>query len=50
MAVRIGCSGQKFGRWISIDLTNDNAADKIRNGEPLETGTMRVGVITILDS
>ena len=29
--------GQKFDRRISIGLTNDNAADKIRNGQPLET-------------
>lgn len=27
--------GQKFDRRISIGLTNDNAADKIRNGQSL---------------
>lgn len=32
VAVRFGCSGQKFVRRMSIGLTNDNAADKIRNG------------------
>lgn len=47
---RFGCSGQKFDRRISIGLTNNNAANKIRNGQILETETMCVGVITILDS
>ena len=30
--VCFGCSEQKFVRRVSIGLTNDNAADKIRDG------------------
>ena len=33
--MRFGCSEQKFGRRISIGLTNDNATNKIRDGRSL---------------
>ena len=49
MAVRFGCSGQKFGKRIGIGLTNDNETGKSQNGHPLETVSVYVGVITIPD-